>query len=154
MTDTTKTSSLNENILALAAKIEQQLELDAKTGIGSAKADVYHDNLPENLTKEVVKDVHDYNSNFVAASTYAFGKMAVKAMEGNKDLESANIEIKMVGRDKVAVNTERKAEFSIGKEIVKYGQTTVAYTVQGGRNAGQLKAARDAVSALAAEALK
>lgn len=154
-------ATVNETILALASKIEAQLELDANTGVGAVKSDVYHDNLPEGLTKQVVTEVSNYNSDFIAASTYAFGKLAVDAMKGNTGLTTATVEIPMAGKDNVAIATERQHVFNVpsrgeGKpeEITKYGSTTVAYTVHNGKNAGQLKAARNAIVEMATAALK
>ena len=151
--------SMNEQIVALANKIEAGLSVNEKTGVGEAKADVYHDNLPEGLTKEVVTQVSNYNSDFVAASTYAFGRMAVKAMADNPALNSAFIDITMSGKDTVSIETDRSRTFTkpgddTKAEITKYGSTSVAYTVHAGKNAGQLKAARNALVDLATQALK
>lgn len=154
-------ATVNETILALASKIEAQLELDANTGVGTAKSDVYHDNLPGSLTKEIVTEVSNYNSDFIAASTYAFGKLAVDAMKGNTGLTTATVEIPMAGKDNVAIATERQHVFNVpnrgegkAEEVTKYGSTTVAYTVHNGKNAGQLKAARNAIVEMATAALK
>lgn len=154
-------ATVNETILALANKIEQQLDLDNNTGVGVAKADIYHDNLPETLTKEIVAEVSNYNSDFIAASTYAFGKLAVNAMKGNAGLATATVEIPMAGKDTVAIATERQHTFNVpsrgegkAEEVTKYGSTTVSYTVHNGKNAGQLKAARNAIVELATAALK
>ena len=154
-------ATVNETILALANKIEQQLELDNNTGVGAAKADVYHDNLPATLTKEIVTEVSNYNSDFIAASTYAFGKLAVEAMRGNNGLTTATEEIPMAGKDTVSIATDRQHTFSVpsrgeGKpeEVTKFGSTSVSYTVHAGKNAGQLKAARNAIVEMATAALK
>lgn len=151
---------LNEHVLALAASIEKQMELDAKTGVGKVSGDLYHDNLPEELTKETVQSVDKYNTSFVAAGTYAFGQIAVKAMKGHKDLSSANIEIPMGATNKLSIDVARSKEFSnhlagSGSDTVtKYGSVTVNYEVRAGRNGGQLKTARAMVSELATAALK
>lgn len=154
-------ATVNETILALASKIEAQLQLDTNTGVGTAKSDVYHDNLPGSLTKEIVTEVSNYNSDFIAASTYAFGKLAVDAMKGNTGLTTATVEIPMAGKDNVAIATERQHIFNVpgrgegkAEEITKYGSTTVSYTVHNGKNAGQLKAARNAIVEMATAALK
>lgn len=152
-------TTINETVLALSKKIEAQLELDDKSGVGSAKTDVYHDNLPEGLTKEVVTQVKDYDTTFVAAATYAAGKMAVAAMAGNQSLNTALTTLNMGGKDSLVVHTERSKVFEnrLGgknEEITKFGATTASLTVYAGKNGGQLKAARNAIVELAAAALQ
>ena len=154
-------STMNEAVMSLAAKIEAQLEFDTNNGTGTVKTDVYHDNLPEGLTKEVVTQVKDYDTTFVAAATYAAGKLSVAAMAGNQNLRHTNIVIPMGGKDSAEVSTDRESVYHVpsrekGKteEVTKFGSTTTAYEARAGKNGGQLKLARQAIAEMAMTALK
>lgn len=152
-----KQAQLNEQVLALSAKLEVGMDLDAKTGVGTEKGNLYNENLPADLTPEVVKSVTNYNTTFVAAGTHAFGKLAVEAMKGNSGLDVATMEIKMGDRDKLSVSTKRVEtktdHLHGGGEVTKYGVTTTGYEVRAGKNAGQLKVARSLIGDLATAAL-
>lgn len=153
---TTTTPALNEHVMALAASIEKGLTVD-KTGVGTETGNAWKDNIPNDLTEELLKKASNYNADFVAAGGYAFGKLAVEAMAGNKTMERATLELKMQGRDKVSFNIERVKKFpnhlGDGAEIVKHGYLTSTYEVHAGKNSGQLKLARTAIADLAATAL-
>lgn len=159
-TTTTTKTALKDDVLALATKLEKGMTVEKKTGAGSTgDADLYHDNLPESLTPEVVKAVGDYNANFIAAGAYAFGKLAVDAMKGNKSLEQASIEVKMGGRDTVAYTVDRHTSHANhlggGEPVEKYGVVTAKYSARAGKgSAGQLKVARNLIGELAMEKLK
>lgn len=158
--ETTSSPKLKEDVLVLSKKIEEGLSIDTKTGVGTEKGDLYEQNLPENITMEQVANVTDYNSTFIAASTHAFGKIAVEAMRGNKKLESATAELKMGTKDALSINVERSKQYTVqlgdkkGETIVKHGVVTAAYDVRAGKNGGQLKVARAAIADMAAEFLK
>lgn len=152
--------ALKDDVLALAAKLEKGMTVEKKTGVGTTgEADLYHDNLPETLTPEVVKQVGDYNATFIAAGAYAFGKLAVDAMKGNKSLEQASIEVKMGGRDTVAYTVDRRTEHTNhlggGGTVEKFGVVNAKYSTRAGKgSAGQLKIARSLIGELALEKLK
>lgn len=151
--------ALKDEIVSLAAKLEKEITLDKKSGVGSAKDDLYESNLPEDLTMAEVKKVSDYNTSFAAAGTLAFGNLSVAAMAGNKSLETTSIDIKMGVKDNLAIGVARTKEYAnrlggADEIIVKHGEVTVGYKVRAGKNAGQLKAARQQIAELAASKLK
>lgn len=148
-------SKLKERVLELANKIEASTKLDKATGIGAVEGDVYGDNLPEGITMDTVKTVNGYDADYVAAGTYAFGKMSVDAMKSNKKLESTSVELSM-GPNMTTVSFQRSKEYtnSLAKEgesnkITKFGVATTTFEVRGGKNSGELKKARQELSALA-----
>lgn len=153
-----KQAQLKEDVLELATKIEAGLTMDKKSGVATASEDLYEQNLPEDLTMEEVKKVSDYNTTFVAAGTYAFGKLSVDAMSGNKGLEKTTGEIKMGVKDTLSFSMDRRKEYvnhlTGGDKTVKFGVVTSAYEVRAGKNAGQLKVARTMIAELAADKLK
>lgn len=150
---------LKDETLALAAKLEEGFAIDKKTGVITETSDLYEINLPEALTMQAVKEVSDYNATFVAAGTVAFGRMAVDAMKGHKDLQAITGEFKMGVKDKLSMNIERSKEYTNhlsgnGEKTIKFGVTTTTYEVRAGKNAGQLKAARAMISEMATSKLK
>lgn len=148
---------LKEEVLQMATRIETGLKLDAKTGIASAEDNLYELLLPETLTLETVKAVGAHNSNFIAAGTYAFGNVAIKAMAKHKDLEKASAEIKMAGRDVLNLNIDRSKTYTDhlhgSGDTVKYGVVSASYDVRAGKNSGELKKARTLVAELAMQKL-
>ncbi len=150
---------LNEATLELAGKIEAGIIVDKATGVTAEKDDLYENNLPQGLTIDTIKQVSEYNTSFIAAGAYAFGKLAVEAMEGNKQLEKATAELKRGVKDAVSYNIDRKKDWvnrlGDGATIEKYGVVTASYDVRAGKgSSGQLKAARTLISELAEAKLK
>lgn len=150
-------SKVNEEVLEMAAKLEAGMTLDNKTGEGTEDG-LYESTLPAHLSVETVKAVADHNTTFIAAGSYAFGKLAVEAMKANPELAHANLEIKMIGRDTVGYNVDRTKEFTNhlgdGTTTTKHAVVTTSYDVRAGKNGGQLKAARQAIGELGMEALR
>jgi hypothetical protein len=151
-------SKLKERVLTLAAQIESSIKLDKATGIGTSEGDVYGSNLPEGITMETVKTVNGYDADYVAAGTYAFGKLSVEAMKKSKGLEKTSVELDM-GVNKMTVAFDRTKEYtnSLAKEgepnkITKFGVATTTFEVRGGKNSGELKKARQELNSLAQEA--
>jgi hypothetical protein len=161
MTDKTKPQEsevqLKAEVLAMVDKIESGIKLDHKTGIATADENLYESLLPEGLSPETVKAVSTHNSNFIAAGTYAFGNVAVKAMAKHKDLEKASAEIKMAGRDVLNLNIDRSKTYTDhlhgSGETVKYGVVSASYDVRAGKNSGELKKARTLVAEFAMQKL-
>ena len=149
--------ALNKETLALAEAIRTDLSIDAQ-GTGTSKIDLYNTHLPEDLTPQIVTRVSDYNSTFTAAGTYAFGQVSAEAMRADPNLTKTGIDIPM-GNDTLKIGVERERSWKNptapdGPRVVKHAVVSTAYEVRAGRNAGQLKAAREAISELGAEYLK
>lgn len=148
-------SKLKERVLELAVKIEQSIKLDKSTGIAATEGDPYGDNLPEGISLDTVKTVNGYDADYVAAGTYAFGKISVDAMKSSKKLDHTSVELQM-GPNVTTVSFDRQKEYtnSLAKEgepnkIVKWGVSTTTFEVRGGKNSGELKKARQELNALA-----
>jgi hypothetical protein len=153
------TAAVNEKkVQTLAERIIAETTIDNATGVGAAPDDLYERTLPEDLTMETVTKVTDHNTTFIAAATDAAGKLAVKAMKENKDLQRATVPFNMGVRDQVTVSVDRKATYPNPQKpeepIVKFGATTVKYDVRSSHNVGVLKSVRAEISKLAAESLK
>jgi hypothetical protein len=104
---------------------------------------------------DTVKSLNKYDANYVAAGTYAFGKISVEAMKSTKKLDHTSIELQM-GPNVTTVSFDRQKEYtnSLAKEgepnkITKWGVSTTTFEVRGGKNSGELKKARQELNALA-----
>ena len=128
--------------------------LSTTAGHTKSETDIYNSNLPEGLTPEIVTQVVDYTTDFVAAGTRALGYAAVDALKGDATLTEATGELNMGAMGKLETTTERTTTTVLdGKETVSYGSTRPKVTFQPSVNVGALKAAKRDIKALAAEAL-
>ena len=151
-------ATLNEATQTLATQIKEQISVDNKTGMATAKDDLYTTTLPEGITKEVVDTVAGHNAKFVAASTLAFGQVAIDALKSNKALEQVEIDIPMAKGDNLGIVTQRQTTVTVpgtGEKMEKWGTTTAKITTKAGAgSSGQLGAARDSLKEYALAALK
>lgn len=147
--------ALKEHIVELASKIEKDLTY-VKADHAITEEGTFEKNLPETLTMQVVNDVNAYESDYVAASTLAFGRMAVSAIAKDKTVDTVSGSFKMAGDNKVDHVVHREKEYrnpqKPGETIVNYGDNSSVYQVAAGRNVGQIKQARMEIKRLAAEA--
>jgi len=142
----------------LATAIKESLETDSKAGVISEKEEgsVYISTLPEGITEDIVSTISSHNTNFVAASSLAVGELALDGLAKNSSIDRFTGHIDMVGKDKITVNVDRSKTYpAIGSNepIVKKGVVSTNYEIRAGKNAGQLKGARQHIAELANEAL-
>lgn len=155
---------VNDRIKELADKIKAGINFNKETAVGTEESNgsLYWANLPEGLTKKVVKEVNNYDNDFVAASAKAAGEIAIEAMTGDTKLEQANFELGMGYVAKVKHTVDRQKEYpdflsddKDPKTVVKKGHLTtrVSTTISKGTR-GQLKVVRQLLNKLAEEKLK
>ena len=89
------TKEIKQSVQELSAKITDALTMNEDTGATTAADNVYFDNAPEGVTPESTKKHSDYDTDFVSASTHAFGSMSIRAMASNKDLTNTQVSIPM-----------------------------------------------------------
>jgi hypothetical protein len=149
-------SDLKQAIIDLATRMEEHIG-QVENGSIQVAEDLYEKLLPETLTMEVVKDVGNYNTDFIAASSYSVGNRAIQAMANDDSLNEVNTSIKMGVNDALKLNVDRKRTYGSvngGTETTKFGVVTAAYETKSGKNGGQLKVVRKSISESAAELLK
>ena len=153
-----KTPELKAEIETLSDKLLGGFTIDAKAGTAKASDDMYTSNLPEGLTADIVKNVGEFNTTFVAAGAHAFGKLAINAMKSNSELKKLEVDIPMVGKDNVSYTMERTKDIvnhlGGGETIHKFGVMTATLEMRAGKNSGQLKVARAVIGELAMAAFK
>jgi UPF0288 family protein (methanogenesis marker protein 3) len=145
-------------IVDLAKKLEDTIKIDSKKGNTEVTGDPFKENLPDGLSMDTVAAVKDYNTTFVAASSMAFGNLAIEAMTKNKSLEQANVSFGMGGRDSVEHTFIRQKDVrnvKTGETMQKFGSMTTTMEIHAGnQKAGQLGAVRAQLSELATERFK
>lgn len=150
--------SVKPKVQEMATKIKEVLVLEGSSISEKEDSNIYEDTLPEGLDLETVAAVNDHNTTFIAGSALAIGEMAVEALSNNTDTDRIEGKVKMASADSIKINVDRSKEFTNhltdGKKSTKYGVVSSNYEVRAGKNSGQLKAARLAISELATKALK
>lgn len=149
---------IKQEVINIAAAIEKDITIDAKTGVATASPDLYARLLPEGLTPAIIKDLNDHNALFAAAATLALGDKAIPVMKKHKDLDRISLSIASVGKDGFGVNFDRSrqvpdrgADGAHGTKT-KYGSASVEYVMYGTKSRGELlkvkaKLADDALAA-------
>ncbi len=151
-------SDIKPEVRELADKIKAQFAIDKKTGIGTPVEKLYEAVLPENVTEEQVVRIRNHDTNFVAATNLAFGEESIPVLKKNKEIDSTNIHVDMLGKSHVAVEFNRKQSFPNMKEkggdpIVKYGTVSIEVHHAAGHNAGELKKVKNFLKEEAEKAL-
>lgn len=158
MTTTAKKLELKPEVQAMSDKLTEGFVIDVNAKTVTTKDGLYESTLPEGLTIDIVKNVQDHNSTFVAAGAHAFGKLAVDAMKANKGLDKLTVDITMCGKDSVSYTVDREQErinhLGGGETIHKFGVITTTLDVRAGKNGGQLKVARSLIGEMAMASLK
>lgn len=155
-------NNLKPEIIDLSVKITGGLVADHGNGtiIEKEGADIYNSNLPEGLTPEIIRNVSDYNTTFIAAGAHAVGLMSVDMMANNSSLDRVTGEIAMGYKDSVGFTIDRRKEYtnSLGdgepQTVEKYGVLRHSYDVRAGKNGSQLKSVREFIGQLSATKLR
>lgn len=149
----TKVKELKAVVKAMSDALMADISIDATSGVATPAEDIYNKHLPEGLTPDLVKNLSEHNTNFVAASTHAFGVTAVAAMKANPELQKATIDIPFGYKDNLHITTVARTELPNDKGT-DYGDTHAILTVKAGSNGAQLKTAISMIADMASTALK
>jgi hypothetical protein len=142
------TPKISPEVIDLADKIAAHLTVDSATGVGTESCNNYNAHLPDGLTPEIVQQVAEYDTDFVAASGLAFGRKVIEAMGTNEALNRASIEMQGGGRfDRVAHTMDRSKTYTnhLGgtkEQIEKHGVLTTTLTTQAAKPTGDLRSVR------------
>ena len=152
-------SKFSEHIASLAGKLKETLvtETNGTTLKMSHEGNVYTENLPEGITQELARKVHEYDVDITMALTHAAGQVAIENFTTNGDLTDATYTAKL-DTNKLEVSFDRSKTFQVppkdGGEpssITKNCNTTVKFVARAGRNS-DLDHIRTALVEMASEA--
>jgi hypothetical protein len=151
-------SEVSDEVRKLAEKITIGLEYNAEDHSITGSKDLYESCIPEDLSMPVVKKVHSFDTDFVAAGALAFGTAALGHIKKDKTLDRVTGEIPMDGRNKAGFAMDRSKTYENrlgdGEKVTKFGEMHVSMEVRPGRNVGDLKAVKKELNELAATALR
>lgn len=148
--------SISPEIKELSAKLDTGVSFN--DGKIEFDANAYLQTLPEGITVDQVKALHDHNATFFPAATLSVGKVAIEAMKKDKKIDSLSVEIPMYGKDHFDLTIERQRTFpnpqDKEKSTTTFGNVKASYTVQAARGSrGAMNSVRDELSAAALAAL-
>ena len=152
-------SKFSENISSLATSLKETMasEVSGTTLKMSHGDNVYAQHLPEGITAEIARKVHDYDVDITMALTHAAGQVAIENFTTNATLTDATYSGKL-DTNKLEVNFDRTKTFQVppkdGGEpssITKNCNTTVKFVARAGRNS-DLDHIRTALVEMATEA--
>ena len=135
-------SKFSEHISSLAGKLKETLatETNGTTLKMHHDGNVYTENLPEGITPELARKVHEYDVDITMALTHAAGQVAIENFTTNGDLTDAVYTAKL-DTNKLEVCFDRSKTFQVppkdGGEpssITKHCNTTVKFVARAGRN--------------------
>lgn len=144
---------LDEKTLELADKLDKQVKLHHKDP-HTVDADTYLAHLPPTLNKEIIKELQDYNTVFTAAMGHVVGTQGNALMEKHKDLTNVEVQVPLVGKDKMFFNYQRSRSVPDGKGGTRdsFGILTVQYDFYGTHKAGELAKVRAGLAEAATKA--
>lgn len=134
--------ALSEKIAAGVSFVDGKIVIDPNT---------YVQTLPESITVEQVKALHDHNANFFPAAVHALKAPVLKAMKKDKDIEKLQGSFPLIGKDTFDVTIERKRDFPVigseGKTTTVYGNIKASLTTQAARaNIGAFSAVKESLN--------
>lgn len=144
---------INADITKLAGKIKKQLTVD-ESGIVTAKDSLVEKTLPKDLTAEQLERAQTHMKDITTATTLAVGELGVEAFKGNKDLKQVRADIDY-GNFSLSVSQDRSKDVKKGDDTeVTWGAIrTGGMKIEDTDSRNSMRAVRDHISALAAEAL-
>nr|DAF08035.1 MAG TPA: hypothetical protein [Caudoviricetes sp.] len=149
-------SELSEDLTSLKDTIVKQLTIDGSGVIAQAE-ETFLSNLPEGVTKDMIKKVDAARERFYTASGAAAGELAVPAFKEHKDLKQVTFVTSAGNGHKVTHNIAREVQGTnslTGKEYHNYGVLSTKVAISGAKaTTGSLGKVRAAIGAAAASAL-
>ncbi|EKD22716.1 MAG: hypothetical protein ACD_84C00001G0008 [uncultured bacterium] len=144
---------IKQHILDLSAEIAKGLKIDPKSDVVTVEEGLYVKLLPENLTKEQVIAVQEYNTRIAAAALHAVGTMAIPVMKKNADMKNISMSMPTVLKDSISVRIDRSRQVpdrDENNQVVgtkeKFGSSFVEYCMYGVGSRGQIKAVKTLLS--------
>ena len=144
---------LKASVKTLSDAIYNSIEIDKVNGNGKVTTDVYDENIPADLTPEIVKKVKEYDTDFVPAFNHAFSKKAIETMQDN-DFRASSVTVPMGYKDSLTVNIVGHAKpfDSEGEEL--FGKINSVLSVKAGSNGPQMKIVYNIATEMAEAAFK
>lgn len=134
-------SEIKPEVLDLAAKLKAGITISKDGSTATVAEGLYEQNLPSNISMDVLKEAQKHNNVFIAAAGYAFGESAIDVMKKNAEISAVSISIPTVGKDTLDLTFKRESQFpNAGGEgtTTKYGTLMTKYNMYGTGSRGQV----------------
>lgn len=150
----TSTSKIPTAVTELAADLVKKIHIvDGKLTVD---ADVYVTTLPEDVSVEMARKIHDHNQIFYPAATLAFGEKATTLLKKNPDEKMTSLEFPLIDKDHFNVTMHREKSFTVpgtDKKTTTAGYVEATLTTQSSRaNRGVMNHVRDTLTEQAMKA--
>ena len=139
----------------LTSKIAAGITIKVADNIATTVVDkdLYLNNLPEALTVDHVKALHEYNSEYFAASAKAFGEAALPVLKEHKKVDTITADFALAGKDNWAVGIELSHQYPNpkgGEPTTQFGAMSFKLETQAARGSrGMIKHVREEISTAA-----
>lgn len=143
-------SEIKAEVLALSEKLAAGITADA-TGVFTADALAYANNLPEGITKETLEALSEYNKQFIPAAAHAVGLKGIEVMSANKDLQDVSCFFPSVNKDGFDFKMNRETPGINGADP-SYGSMRAKVVIHAAGNRGQYAKVKTLMSEKAAAA--
>jgi len=140
-------ATIKPEIQELSDRIGKLITIEKKNdqGVVVVQDGAYLSLLPENLTKETVEAVQEFNGKMAAASALAVGTAAIPIMKKDQNLANVTMSMPTVGKDFIGVNFQRERQVPARDENnqpagtkTKFGSTSVEYGMYSTKSRGAL----------------
>ncbi len=151
-------SEVSKEVIDMSQKIASVLSYDAESHTFTVPKDTFKTCIPEHLSEKIIKEVNDFQTDFVAAGAKAVGEASIDKLKEDKKIDRVFAELAMQGRNKASYAMDRTKTYENrlgnGEKVEKFGVLTTKYHVRTGRNVGELAAINTELQAMAAKVLK
>ena len=149
--------AIKDHIVDLTDKIKKDLSFNKETS-SVEDSGSFESNIPEGLTMETIVAVNKYETDYVAASTNAFGQVCIEQFKKDKDLDIVTGNFKMAGNNEITHEAHREAvkpnPANRDQPVTKYCDIRSTYKLTAThQSTGQLKQVRVALNEEAAKLL-
>ena len=155
MAKTETASNVKLHILELSERLQSEITLDKKTGVGTVAEGTYERLLPGGIDMDTVKKINEHNQAMVAAGTHALGVVSIPVMKKDNDLGRTTLVIPTVGKDYMGFAFDRSREVRApGSDtpVTKFGSTTQEIVTYGTKNRGDLAKVKSELAEMALDA--
>lgn len=148
----------NKEVMDLGQRIkEAMLAVDPITALTVPKEPIYEICAKaDDLTLEQIGKVKNFDTKFVAGTTWALGSIGIEALDKNSEMNHVSGEVPMYGGDSFKVSISRSVAGRnprTGEAVTTYGAIKTEYTQTTGSNSGQMAKVRASLRQLGDELL-
>lgn len=154
-----KKTAISADVMAIVDQQKDYLtfNIEERRIVEKTPGELYEKTLPDGVTLEEVEKIDLHRVNFVAASAYTAGKMAVDAMKNDSTIDQVTMAVQMGKGTLADFVVDRRHEqpnhLQGGDPIVIHGRVLPRLKTKAGSGNSTMKAVRAEVARLGQESL-